>query len=208
MLAADQSLSDALIAAHQDMHTRFPVTEQPGDPQRIIGYVNFKDIVSALRLAPRDPALRNLIRHIRDFNSEASVADCLESMMRERTHIALVRDRGGKTVGMVTLEDIVEELVGEIHDEFDRMPTHLVRAGQGWIAGGFISLAQLREQAGIDLQPLSEKPIYTLNDWIGERLGRPPRGGDELQTDAYSILIRKTRHILVQEAYITPSSPT
>lgn len=203
MLAVDQSLSEALITAHQEMHTRFPVTERPGDPQGIIGYVNFKDIVAALRISPRDASLRNLVRRIRTFDADASVADCLEELMRERNHIALVRDARGKVVGMFTLEDIVEELVGEIHDEFDRIPTHLVPVGQGWIAGGFVALSRIRETTGIDLQPLGHQPIYTLNDWIVERLGRPPRGGDELTSDSCRVLVRKTRKILVQEAHLS-----
>lgn len=202
MLTADMSISEALIAAHQDMHTRFPVSEVARDPQRILGYVNFKDIVAALRLAPRDPSLRNIVRRLRSFDAETSVADALEQLMRERNHIALVTDQG-KVVGMVTLEDIVEELVGEIHDEFDRLPAHLVPAGQGWIAGGFVPLSQLRDTTGIDLPPLSEKPIHTLNDWIIERLGEPPRGGEEIQTDACRILVRKVRRTLVQEAFLS-----
>lgn len=204
MLSADLPLGEALIAAHNDMHTRFPVTEEAGNPQRIFGYVNFKDIVSALRLSPRGPSLRKLIRNISRFSVETSVADCLETLIRERLHIALVLDDSETIVGLVTLEDIVEELVGEIHDEFDRMPSHLMQAGEGWIAGGFVSLSQLRERANIELPVLSEKPIYTLNDWIVERLGRPPRGGDRVDAGANEILIRKTRHILVQEAFIDP----
>jgi putative hemolysin len=203
MLFADQSLSDALVAAHQDMHTRFPVTEELGNPQRIIGYANFKDIVAALRLAPSEPTLRNLVRPLRNFSAEMSAADCLEQMMRERNHIALVRDAQQKVIGMITLEDIVEELVGEIHDEFDRLPAFISPLGQGWIAGGFVPLTQLRDVTGIDLQPLSEKPIYTLSDWIVEKLGRPPRGGEEVDTNGCRILVRKTRHTLVQEAYLS-----
>ena len=202
MLVADQTLAEALVAAHQEMHTRFPVTEQLGNPQRIIGYANFKDIVAALRLSPRDPSLRNLVRRLRCFDADMSVADCLEHLIRERNHIALVREPGGRTIGMITMEDIVEELVGEIHDEFDRIPAHLTPAGQGWIAGGFVSLSHLRDTTGIELRPLSEKPIYTLSDWIVERLGRPPRGADEIQGDSCRIVVRKTRHVLVQEAYL------
>jgi putative hemolysin len=202
MLNADMTLNEALIAAHQDMHTRFPVTERVGDPQRIIGYVNFKDVVSALRLSPRDPSLRNIMRPILSFQAEASVADCLESLMRQRNHIALVKEKD-RIVGMVTLEDIVEELVGEIHDEFDRLPAYLIPAGQGWIAGGFVPLQQLRETAGIELPPASEKPIHTLNDWIVERLGEPPRGGEVIETDSCRILVRKVRRTLVQEAYVS-----
>lgn len=203
MLSIDQSLAEALIFAHQEMHTRFPVTEERGNPNRIVGYVNFKDIVAALRTSPTDPSLRNLVRRLPTFQAESSVADCLEHLIREHNHIAMVRDTTDRVVGLVTLEDIVEEMVGEIYDEFDRIPSHLTPAGQGWIAGGFVSLKRLREMAGIDLQALSEKPLYTLNDWILERLGRPPRGGDELNGPECHIIVRKTRQTLVQEAYLS-----
>jgi putative hemolysin len=208
MLVANQTLAEALITAHQEMHTRFPVTEEAGNPQRIIGYVNFKDIVAALRMSPSNPSLRSLIRHIPVFLADQTVSDCLEQLMRQRTHIALVREPRGPIVGMVTLEDIVEELVGEIHDEFDRMPTHLTPAGTGWIAGGFVSVAEILAQTGIELKPLRGKPVFTLNDWIVERLGRPPRGGDEIKTDNCRVSVRKTRHVLVQEAFLESTADT
>jgi putative hemolysin len=202
MLIADLSLAQALVAAHQGMHTRYPVTEEQGNPQRIIGYVNFKDIVATLRTSPGDPSFRNLIRHIDRFDADASVADCMEHLMRERNHIGLVREDDGTVVGMVTLEDILEELVGEIHDEMDRMPTYLNSVGKGWIAGGFVSLKRLRERTGIVLATIGEKPIYTLSDWIVERLARPPKGGDTVNSDTCRIVVRKTRNVLVQEAYL------
>jgi putative hemolysin len=202
MLLTTQSLSEALITAHQEMHTRFPVTEEAGNPDQIVGYVNFKDIVAALRISPNEPTLLDLVRRLPSYDAEMSVADCLEDLIREHNHIALVRDAKGRNVGMITLEDIVEELVGEIYDEFDRLPTFLTPVGRGWIAGGFVSLNHLREVTGIDLRALSEKPVYTLNDWVVERLERPPRGGDEIIEPSFRILVRKTRQILVQEAYL------
>ncbi|QGJ70312.1 Magnesium and cobalt efflux protein CorC [Planctomycetales bacterium 10988] len=202
MLDKDASLSDALVEAHLGMHTRYPVTEEPDNPQRIVGYVNFKDIVSTMRISPETPTLHNLVRKIHHFKIETSVADCLEYLIRERSHIALIEGSDDRILGMITLEDIIEELVGEIHDEFDRMPGYISPVGKGWIAGGFVSLKHLREITGIDLKQTSEKPVYTLNDWIAEHLDHPPRGGDEIVNNHYRILIRKTRHILVQEAYL------
>jgi putative hemolysin len=203
MLVVDQTLAEALVTAHQDMHTRFPVTEEALNPQRIIGYANFKDIVAALRLSPGEPTLRSLVRQLSSFDANSSISDCLEQLMRQRTHIGLVREGADEVVGMVTLEDIVEELVGEIYDEFDRMPHHLTQAGAGWIAGGFVALSRLRDVAGIQL-PVGATPALTLNEWIGQRLGRPPRGGDELKTDNWRVLVRKTRRTLVHEAYLSP----
>jgi putative hemolysin len=202
MLIADASLSEALIIAHQQMHTRFPVTEEADNPQRIIGYVNFKDIVTALRVAPTNPSLRSLVRRLRSFDGEMPLSDCLEHLMRERTHIALVTENKGIVVGLITLEDIIEELVGEIYDEYDKLPSHLVPIGRGWIAGGFVSLSRLKETTGLQLKPLSEKPVYTINDWIVERLEHPPKGGDELADDNCRVVVRKTRHIHVHEAYV------
>jgi putative hemolysin len=203
MLVANQSLSEALIAAHQEMHTRFPVTEEAGNPERIIGYVNFKDIVAALRVSPSAPSLAKLVRRLPTFDAEMATADCLEHLIREHIHIALVRDVSQGIVGLVTLEDIIEELVGEIYDEFDRMPAYLTPVGEGWIAGGFVSLKRLCDETGIELHPLSEKPLYSLNDWVVERLGRPPRGGDTITADSVRVMVRKTRQTLVQEAYLS-----
>ncbi len=208
MLVADETISDALLAAHLNMHTRYPVTEEASNAQRIIGYVNFKDIVANLRFSPHSSSFRKLIRSLGSFDSETPVSECLERLIRERSHIALVKDRKGLIVGMITLEDIIEELVGEIHDEFDRIPTHLNKAGDGWIAGGFVSLNQLREVAGIDLKAIGDKPLYTLNDWVFESLGRPPKGGDSVKTDRFQIIVRKTRNVLVLEAYLAANEAT
>ena len=208
MLTANQSLADALVAAQREMHTRFPVTKVTGDPQQIIGYVNFKDIAAVVRVSPQETSLRKLLRTLPAFDAGTSVSDCLEQLIRRRTHIALVRGADGRNIGMVTLEDIIEELVGEIHDEFDRIPDHLVPAGEGWIAGGFVPLSHLRDETGIELPSLRGKQLYTLNDWIVERLGRPPHGGDEISEGDCRIVVRKTRQTLVQEAYLCATKTT
>ena len=202
MLDADASLADALIAAHQDMHTRFPVTEQADDPQQIVGYVNFKDIVSALRLSPKQPSLRAVVRRLPSLDAETSVAGCLEQLIREYTHIALVHDSSGTVIGMITMEDVIEELVGEIGDEYDRLPSHVIPVGTGWIVGGNATLAQLHDVASIDF-PIDEgSAVSTLSQWVTQRLGRPPRGGDQLAVDSVRLLVRKVRRQAVQEAHL------
>jgi putative hemolysin len=179
------------------------VTSQPGDPQKIFGYVNFKDIVACLRLSPHEPSLRAVVRPLPTFPGQTSVASCLEHLMREHTHIALVRD-ADEVVGMITMEDIIEELVGEIADEFDRLPSHITPVGAGWIVGGSASLAQLRDITGVAFAPPSDTPPATLNDWIVQRLARPPQGGDQLAVDSLDILVRKVRRHSVQEAHLIP----
>lgn len=202
-LAADATLADNMIAAHLDMHTRFPVVERPGDPQSVIGYANFKDIVSALRMSPRDPSFRAIVRAIPSLRDDTGIAASLEQMMRERTHIALVRDAAGRVAGLVTMEDILEELVGEIEDEYDRLPSHLAEAGRAWIAGGGVMLERLRTATGLDLA--ADGPpggARTLNDWVRGHLGREARGGDIVERGTVRVAVRKVRRQRVQEALV------
>jgi putative hemolysin len=134
------------------------------------------------------------------------VSSALEQLIREHHHIALVRDAGGAVVGMVTLEDIIEELVGEIHDEFDRLPAHITSSGTGWVVGGGTSLSQLAKITGVELPSESDghsPPPVTLNEWVLRHLGRPVDRGEEVKVDGVRILIRKERRQAVQEAQLS-----
>ena len=209
MLDVSVSVADAMIAAHLDMHTRFPVTERPGDPQGIIGYVNFKDIVALLRLSPTDASLRGIMREIPSLSAENPVASCLERLIRERTHIALVRDDAGAVVGMVTLEDIIEELVGDIEDEFDSLPIHVIKTGAGWVVGGGVSPNKLRTATGLQLpSPSSDGPVRHLSDWVVRNLTRPLRGGEVIERDGVRVAVRKVRRQMLQEAQVQGRTTT
>jgi magnesium and cobalt exporter, CNNM family len=202
-LDLDHTMSESLVLAHADMHTRFPICAKAGDPQSICGYVNFKDIVSELRLSPNQPSLRGITRAIPDMTHDSSIATSLQRMIRGHVHIAVVRDGPGKIVGMVTLEDILEELVGEIHDEYDRAPSHVAESGSGWVMGGGISLDRLVQVTGVDLDRESIPAEWrTLHDWIRGRLGRPVRGGDIVRNSGLRVLVRKVRRQQVLEAQV------
>jgi putative hemolysin len=201
-LAVDTPPPAALEAASRDMHTRFPITESDDDPSSIIGYVNFKDIVAQTRSGRDKTSLRDIVRTLPEFTSEQTVATCLEHLIHQHHHIALIRD-GGEVVGMITMEDILEELVGEIHDEYDRLPSHLNRIGGGWIAGGAVTLERLKAETGVNLPPADERPVHTLNDWLAGRVDRPLRRGDTVEVDGRRLEIRKVRRQLVQEVRVT-----
>jgi putative hemolysin len=203
MMLADGSVMDTLVQAHLDMHTRFPVTERPDDPDGIIGFVNFKDIVALLRLAPREPSLRAITRPIPSFAYTASIASCLESLIRDYNHIALIKDSAGRVVGMITLEDIIEELVGDISDEYDRLPHHAMPSGPAWVVGGAMTLEKLRETTAFDLsQDLPGSGAKTINDWIRGHLGRGVDGGEVLERGGFRVVVRKIRRGMVLEAQI------
>ncbi|HVP89596.1 MAG TPA: hemolysin family protein, partial [Terriglobales bacterium] len=211
MLAADgirmmyvgDSLADCLVQAHLDMHTRFPVTERRSDPQGIIGYVNFKDIVALMRLAPKGPSLIGITRLIPSYTEETSIAVCLENLIRDYNHIALIRNAAGQVVGMITIEDIIEELVGDIMDEYDRLPHHSIQSGQAWVVGGGITLDRLKDISGFDLA--ADPPAQgakTLNEWIRGHLGHGVEGGEVMERGGYRVVIRKVRRQMVLEAQV------
>lgn len=207
MLTSETSLAECLIAAHHDMHTRFPVTERPGDPQGIVGYVNFKDIVACLRLSPREASIRAILRPLPLFREDSSVSACLERLIHERNHIALIRDMEEKVVGMITMEDILEELVGEIHDEYDRLPSYVTKSGNSWVVGGFAKLAHVREVTGINLPTNgADEPPSTVHDWVIHQLGRPVQGGEVVKADGVRAVVRKVRRQRVLEAQIAGPS--
>jgi putative hemolysin len=204
MLSLTDTLEQCLVAAHLDMHTRFPVGEQPDDPQTIVGYVNFKDLLALMRMTRSEElSLRAILRPLPHLPETLPIAGCLERMIREHTHIALVTDATSRVVGLVTLEDILEELVGDIEDEYDRLPTHCTPSGRSWVVGGGISLARLKEMTGIDLTgDLPPPGAGTLSDWFAGHLNRPPRGGDEINRGAIRAVLRKIRRNKVMEAQV------
>jgi len=204
MLDVKASLGESLIVAHLDMHTRFPVAERPGDPQSILGYVNFKDLIALMRLSlPHQVSLRAVLRPLPSLPADMMLASCLERVIHEHTHIALVCDEG-KVVGMVTLEDVLEELVGEIQDEYDRLPVHAVPSGWGWVVGGGMTIARLKELTGIDLaaDPLpnmSEGEAKNVSDWIVGHFEGFVHGGETLERNGLRVIVRKVRRQKVFE---------
>jgi putative hemolysin len=198
------TMAESLVLAHADMHTRFPVCRQSGDPQTICGYVNFKDIVSELRLSPDQPSLRGIMRSMPDLSADLSIAASLQRMIREHVHISLVRDDQSRIVGMVTLEDILEELVGDILDEYDRSPSHISEGGAGWVMGGGVNIDRLEQATGVRIDRGSlASDCRTLNDWIVQHLQRPPRGGDVVKASGLRVLVRKIRRQRVLEAQVS-----
>ncbi len=203
MLDVNSSLGDNLITAHLDMHTRFPAVEKMGDLQTVVGYVNVKDIIATMRLSPQEPTLRAIVRQLPSFRDTQPIAVCLERLMREHTHIAIVRDANDKVVGMVSLEDILEELVGEIEDEYDRLPAHVVASGLAWVVGGGVPLERLKAATGMDLS--ADAPpngANTLSEWVIGHLGHEVSGGEIVEHGPWRVVVRKVRRKKVQEAQV------
>jgi len=204
-IPATATLPEALVRAHMDLHTRFPVTKLDGMPEDIIGYINFKDIVNALKMQAKTPDVAGITRPIEKVRAGALVPRALEDMMSKNVHMALVTDDLGSAVGLLTLEDIISQLVGQkIKDEYDRLPSYLYAAGGGLIAGGGADMAQILRKLGLP----PEAGNVTLAAWLEKLLGRAPKGSELVKAPPLEVLVRKTRRHRVSEAFIrrTPAA--
>jgi putative hemolysin len=208
MIYSGATLAQALVKAHLDMHTRFPVCTVENDSQTIERYLNFKDIVSALRVNPTDPTIKGISRPITKVNENTPLSKLLEMMIQNKTHIVIVVSDEGKNVGLITLEDIIEELVGEIEDEFDRLPAHIHPCPSGWIMGGGVSMTTVASTAGLDWSSKFTGKVPTLAEWCAQNSGISLKGGETIQSDGIRIIPRKFRRKKVSEAIVSAvSSP-
>ena len=203
MIPRNSTLADALVLAHLDMHTRFPVCENINDPQTIQGYINFKDIIAAIKINPEDPTIKGTIRPIMKFVDTTPISKVLERMIQEKLHIGLVENAQKQIIGMITQEDIIEELVGEIEDEFDRLPNHIHPYGNQWLVGGAVTMSALAKTLGID-RTLSAgyEDDLKLADWCQRQFAKPFNGGETISGNGFQITVRKLRRKKISEALV------
>jgi putative hemolysin len=204
MIYVGSSLMEALVQAHMDMHTRFPVCAAPNDPQSVETYVNFKDIVAALRVNPKDPSLKGISRPIQKVQEDLALSSLLEMMIQQRTHIVLVVSQEGTVLGMVTLEDVIEELVGEIEDEFDRLPVHIHPCGAAWIMGGGVPITTAASVVGLDWAgKFGGGRAPALAEWARQHAPAGLQGGEAIEKEGLRVVPRKFRRKRLSEALVS-----
>lgn len=197
-LSTSQRLGEAVATAHLDPHTRFPICEHD-DRNRVLGYVNFKDMIYEQRTHPPDTSLDTIIRPVHFVDPDQPANELMRAFIDRHEHMAIVRDPSGQTLGLVTLEDVVEELLGELEDEYDRLPRQLYRRGDGtWIVSGGVPIAELAGRLETDLP----RPEGTTSAWLIERLGAVPRPNDVYRTNGVEFRIRRIRRGKVFEVAV------
>ena len=196
MLSTSQTLNQALIAAHIDAHTRFPVCEGD-DRTRVLGYINFKEMIYFMSTNPSDPSLKGIIRPVHFVEPGSSASDLLKTFIDQHEHMAIVRDADGRCLGLITLEDLIEEMVGELEDEFDRLPRHVHSLSSGtWMFGGGVPMSEVAAKLGGP--PLAASG--TLAAWLERGLGHPPRPGQTIRHDGLEFVVRRVRRGRIFEA--------
>jgi len=187
-LNTDASIAESLDLAEKTRFSRFPLSEG-GDLDRTLGVVHFKDLV-AMRLKARSAAdLASVARKLIYVPETGRLEKLLQLFLERKLHFAIVVDEYGGTVGMVTLENILEELVGQIQDEFDQEKPLLVRTGvQSWELAGTLPMHELAEIIG---EPLQEEDVTTVSGLVTHRLGGFPKVGDVLTLGSFELRVEE-----------------
>jgi len=193
-----ESLAAEVARGH---FSRIPVYRN--DPGNIVGVLHVKDLV-ARRLDPAPARMERLIRPPFFVPPSKALAELFQDMRREHRQLAIVVDEYGVLLGVLSLEDMLEELFGEISDEFDIETPELTPAENGsWLASGAIELGKLRDALGREGLPATDGE-GTLSRWILRRLGRVPRAGEHMRLGKFDATVEKVRGASVELVRLTP----
>lgn len=182
----ESSLDELMEVIERSGHSRIPVYE--GNDDQIIGIVHAKDLLLA-RIRGQQPPLKDLLRPAIFVPESKSLHELLHELRSGRTQMAVVQDEFGGTSGIVTIEDIVEELVGEIVDEYDEEEPEIVANGDGFLVDGKTNLYDLNEEIGSALQ---SEEFDTIGGYVFGLFGRQPKVGEEIEADGYQFKIENT----------------
>jgi len=197
-LSTEMTLSQALIEAHISHHTRFPLTDK-NQGGEIIGYVNFKDIVSALQLNPKNPSLKGICRPILTVKNDENLSHLLNKLTKSYQHMAIARDDSGKTMGLITLEDIVESIIGDLSDEYDILPDYCYSIAENrYVVGGGVRLSTLKKE----LDPAFPDDPMSVNDWIIKEYKHDPKPEDKVTYGQWMLMVRKVTRSNIHEIVI------
>jgi CBS domain containing-hemolysin-like protein len=178
VLDTTATVEECLAVAERTRYSRFPLCEN-GDVDHTLGVVHFKDLFAQRGKVVTGADLKPFARKLVYVPETARLETLLRLLLDRKIHMAVVVDEYGGTVGMVTLENILEELVGQIQDEFDQEKPLVTRQDDGsWLLDGALPLHELAELAG---EPLQEEGITTTSGFVTHRLGGFPKPGDILR---------------------------
>jgi magnesium and cobalt exporter, CNNM family len=200
----DATLADCLALAEKTRYSRFPLCEG-GNLDKTRGVIHIKDLYPIAREPGRTAAdLLPLARKLIYVPETARLEKLLQLFLERKLHFAIVVDEYGGTVGIVTLENVLEELVGEIQDEFDQEKPELVRVGENvWEAAGIMPLHELEKIIGETPQ---EEGIATASGWMTQKLGGFPKVGDIVRAGPCELRVEEMDGPLVVRLKITKHS--
>jgi CBS domain containing-hemolysin-like protein len=188
-LESEASIEHCLAQAEQTRFSRYPILDH-GNLDRALGFVHVKDLYAAKDRAQTVRALLPAVKKLVYVPETSHLDRLLRIFLERKVHMAFVVDEYGGTVGLVTLENIIEELVGQIQDEFDHEKPLLVKKDANtWSVDGALPLHDLAALVG---ETLIEEGVTTVSGWVTHRQGGFPKEGDVLRVGAFHLTVEET----------------
>ncbi len=190
-LSVDASLDEIVQTIVAEGHSRIPVYD--GSIDNIVGLLYAKDLLPFLVGDDRPPSIRGLVRTPLFVPESMLVDDLLQSLQRRRVHIAIVLDEHGGTAGLVSIEDLIEEIVGEIQDEYDEEEPMIVPAGEGEArVDGRADVDDLLEHFDATLEGDDQEEFDTVGGLVYHYIGGVPRVGDTVEVAGLRLTVETT----------------
>ena len=198
----DASFDDAVTLVLTEGHSRTPLYKESVD--HIVGILYAKDLLRIIAAGGPRPRLRDIMRPALFVPESQAVDDLLNELQRRRVHMAIVLDEYGGTAGLVTIEDLLEEIVGEIQDEFDEEEPMkvIVREGEA-ILDGRADIDQMGELVNPALELEDDEEYDTVGGFVYHRIGRVPVVGDTVAVDPFKITVIKVTGRRVGKVRVT-----
>jgi len=198
------AIAECLDVAEKTRYSRFPLCER-NDLDRTIGVVHFKDLVAVRQKARTGADLAPVARKVIYVPQTARLERVLHFFLERKLHFGLVVDEYGGVIGMITLENILEELVGQIQDEFDqeKAPVQKITTDV-WELSGALPLHDLAELIEEDL---SDEDIVTVSGWVTQKLGGFPKRADVVQVGEYKLTVEEMDGPRVERLKLTRQAP-
>ena len=199
-LEGSMSVSRAARVAADSPHSRYPVVGRSHDD--VVGFVHIRDLLlPSLRHDP-DRTVASVARDVKNLPGSKGVLAALSEMRGEGHHLAIVVDEYGGTDGVVTLEDLIEEVIGDIRDEYDADQVESSRLASGDVeVDGRLNLDEVAEVSGVELP---DGPYSTLGGYVMAALGRLPRTGDVVESHGARLTVVRIEGRRVARVRLTP----
>jgi putative hemolysin len=202
-LPASMPLKQAAEVAERAPYSRFPVYQDSYDD--VIGFVHGRDLIDS-RADLDSRHVGEVIRPVKFLPISKTVLSALSEMRRDRAHLAIVVDEYGGTAGIVTLEDLVEELIGDIQDEYDTEAGHARQLHSGELeVDGLLNLDEFAEQTGLELP---EGPYETVAGYLLSVLGHLPENGESAEVAGHKLTVTQLDGRRISRVLVSPASPT
>ena len=190
--------ADVVRVIEETGHSRIPLYEETDDD--ILGVVHAKDLLGAMAQG-RSVELRRLLRPVLTVPEGKGVRDLLAEMRAARTQMAIIQDEFGGTAGIVTVEDIVEELVGDIVDEYDPEESDVIEMDGGWLVSGKTHLDELNDRIGSDFD---SEEFDTLGGFVFGQFGRQPQPGEWIDLERFRFTVTEADGRRVGQLRVEP----